>query len=160
MCLYCEDKEPENIEAARAGEHGRGFAVVADEVRKLAERTSLATQEVAATVATIQQGAHNAQDNMRHAVATFSEGMSLVESGGQVVSGLEQDMQAVVTAVQDISRAIQKQNGATHALAAHIVEITQAATLEADGVRHTAGIVEQMHQCAQTLRAAVQRFQV
>ncbi len=148
------------IEAARAGEHGRGFAVVADEVRKLAERTSLATQEVAATVATIQQGAHNAQDNMRHAVATFSEGMSLVESGGQVVSGLEQDMQAVVTAVQDISRAIQKQNGATHALAAHIVEITQAATLEADGVRHTAGIVEQMHQCAQTLRAAVQRFQV
>lgn len=98
----------QGIEAARAGEHGRGFAVVADEVRKLAERTSLATQEVAATVATIQQGAHNAQDNMRHAVATFSEGMSLVESGGQVVSGLEQDMQAVVTAVQDISRGHSK----------------------------------------------------
>jgi methyl-accepting chemotaxis protein len=42
------------IEAARAGEQGRGFAVVADSVRHLAERTTVATGEIAQTVKTMQ----------------------------------------------------------------------------------------------------------
>jgi methyl-accepting chemotaxis protein len=51
------------IEAARAGEHGRGFAVVADEVRKLAEKTQKATQEIAISIQTLQQGSNAIAEN-------------------------------------------------------------------------------------------------
>ncbi len=53
------------IEAARAGEHGRGFAVVADEVRKLAERTQMATDEIAGTIHTLQHESESIETNSK-----------------------------------------------------------------------------------------------
>jgi len=48
------------IEAARAGERGTGVAVVADEVRKLAERTTVATKQIAEMIQSIQSGTKSA----------------------------------------------------------------------------------------------------
>lgn len=48
------------IEAARAGEAGKGFAVVASEVKVLAQETAMATENIAAQIATIRSDAHAA----------------------------------------------------------------------------------------------------
>ena len=48
------------IEASKAGEGGKGFAVVADEVRKLAERSGVATKDIAAFIESIQEATDDA----------------------------------------------------------------------------------------------------
>ncbi|MAG36193.1 MAG: hypothetical protein CL878_08110 [Dehalococcoidia bacterium] len=78
------------IEAARAGEHGRGFAVVADEVRKLAERSTQATKEVAALIATIQ-------DQTREAVSAMEAGTAQVETGSRLAG----EAGAALTRIRD-----------------------------------------------------------
>jgi methyl-accepting chemotaxis protein len=87
------------IEAARAGEHGRGFAVVADEVRKLAERTTVATREVADSIKQIQT-------ETASAVQQMGEGSTQVKEGVESAASAGEGLRRIVTAVRETSGAI------------------------------------------------------
>jgi methyl-accepting chemotaxis protein len=76
------------IEAARAGEEGLGFAVVASEVRKLAEKSAIATREIAAIVKNTQNSVAESVQFMQTATQRVQEGSNLASNSGEAIQKL------------------------------------------------------------------------
>ncbi len=98
------------IEAARAGEQGRGFAVVADEVRKLAERSSIATKEIAALVGGIQTSVREAVNAMQQGGKDVEVGYQLATDAGTSLDAILERSQVVGKQVEHISNAAKQLN--------------------------------------------------
>ncbi len=90
------------IEAARAGEQGRGFAVVSDEVRKLAERTSVATKEIAELIGNVQKGVDETTQLMNEGSVVVSEGFDIANQAGQALEQILKSASDINTQVENI----------------------------------------------------------
>jgi methyl-accepting chemotaxis protein len=97
------------IEAARAGEQGRGFAVVADEVRKLAERTSAATKEISAVIASIQADTSSTISKAQSGTALAHDGAALARQAAEALTHINQSSQAMLDKSASIASAITEQ---------------------------------------------------
>lgn len=80
------------IEAARAGEQGRGFAVVADEVRVLSQRTHSSTEEIKATIDTLQ--------------LTTTKAVGLMDSSSKLAVYSVADADQAAHALEDINKSV------------------------------------------------------
>jgi methyl-accepting chemotaxis protein len=114
------------IEAARAGEAGRGFAVVADEVKKLAERTALATREIATMIDGIQQRA-------QHAAGSMDSGMLELEEGLRIAAEAATEKREVQDILTHLFETIDALEAATLANGSRIERIAAAA----ESLRHS-----------------------
>jgi len=135
------------IEAARAGEQGKGFAVVADEVRKLAERSTLATKEIATLIKGIQKTVNEAVTAMQASAKEVESGVSRANSAGVVLDNILGAAESVykqaedagaaaakvgaaaaelVEAVDAVSAVIEENTAATEEMAANSSELTHA----------------------------------
>ena len=135
------------IEAARAGEQGKGFAVVADEVRKLAERSSLATKEIAVLIKGIQKTVGEAVTAMKESASEVEAGVARANSAGAVLDNILVAAESVykqaeeagtaaakvglaanelVVAVDAVSAVVEENTAATEEMAANSSELTQS----------------------------------
>jgi methyl-accepting chemotaxis protein len=119
------------IEAARAGEHGRGFAVVADEVRKLAERTTKATEEVAASIKSMQSKTTEAVDLMNTGKERAQQGSAKATEAGD-------RLEAIIRASKEVAALIEQIASATEQVGAGVSQSASASTAlssKAEGLR-------------------------
>ena len=160
------------IEAARAGEQGRGFAVVADEVRKLAERSSLATKEIASIVDGIRTGVTEAVSAMQQGSKDVEVGYKLAADAGGALDDILDRSRSVAKQVEQISVAAQELQGLSSGMVEaidrinRIVEQNAAATeqmTESSGavsksVESTAGVAEENSAASQEVSASVEEM--
>ena len=165
------------IEAARAGEQGKGFAVVADEVRKLAERSSLATKEIAALIKGIQKTVSEAVTAMQASAAEVEAGVTLAHSAGEALNNILGAAESVykqagdageaaakvstaaaelVEAVDTVSAVIEENTAATEEMAANSNELTRAIENIASVSEENSAAVEEVSASTEEVSAQVE----
>jgi len=145
------------IEAARAGEHGKGFAVVADEVRKLAERSSLATKEIAGLISSIQSSVNEAvqmttsvagelegaSNELSETIDSMSKVVQLNLSASEQLAGSSRQAMEAVENIASISEensaAVEEVSASTEEMRAQGIEVGQSA-------QSLAGMVTQLEE--------------
>jgi methyl-accepting chemotaxis protein len=160
------------IEAARAGEQGRGFAVVADEVRKLAERSSVATKEIAVLVNGTQVGVREAVNAMQQGSKEVEVGYKLATDAGGALDDILARSQSVAKQVAEISVASQALKDLSREMvetiekisriagenAAATEEMTASSNVVARAVEATAGVAEENSAASEEVSASVEEM--
>jgi methyl-accepting chemotaxis protein len=165
------------IEAARAGEQGKGFAVVADEVRKLAERSSLATKEIAALIKGIQKTVSEAVTAMQASAVEVEAGVTRANSAGEALNNILGAAESVnkqaedagkaaakvsaaaaelVEAVDSVSAVIEENTAATEEMATNSSELTQAIENIASVSEENSAAVEEVSASTEEVSAQVE----
>ncbi len=136
------------IEAARAGEQGRGFAVVAENVRSLAERTAVATKEIASLIAGVQSGTSRAVRAMEQSIGDVETGAGRAEAAGEALARIVESVDLVAAEIGRITGA----SGSVDASAARLMsELEQVTAL----ARQSTRLTDDMNAAIQRVRGAV-----
>lgn len=129
------------IEAARAGEQGKGFAVVADNVRHLAEKTTVATKDIANTVRAMQtevtasvnfmkeerESVEKVLEHVNNTLKSIDEIVSYVEGVADMVQRIAVATEEQSSASDEVSHNMENIAGITRELNNSVGEIKRAA---------------------------------
>ena len=148
------------IEAARAGEHGRGFAVVAGEVRRLAERTRSATQEISATIESIQQETRQTLDLMQGSQVAVENGIDETSRARTSLEAIIASAREVEHMIHLIATAATEQTAAAGEISESASQISQLATENSHASEETAEGCKQLTVLANDLDGVIRQFRL
>jgi len=148
------------IEAARAGESGRGFAVVADEVRKLAERTTVSTVDITATVSEIQQVTYSAVSSMDQALKEVSQGIVMMRESGSSLKEITASSEEVADLARHIASAAKQQAIASGEVAHNMEKISALIEENTEAAFKAEEVAGELAVTAEDLSSLVRHFRV
>ncbi|MCB0299410.1 MAG: hypothetical protein KDE52_05095, partial [Calditrichaeota bacterium] len=121
----------------RAGEHGKGFAVVADEVRKLAEKSSNATNKIAAHLNAIKS-------NVVSAISSMEEGLAEIQNGVEHSNQAGNAIQTIIHAVKNVNAQVNGISNASIKMSESSNDMISAMHLVSDIVDQNSAAAEEM----------------
>jgi methyl-accepting chemotaxis protein len=146
------------IESARAGEHGRGFAVVAGEVRRLAERTTLATKEIAEAVQSIQKGTSEAVEGIQSSTGRVQKSVATADAATESLNTLDESTAELRHRIEQIAQAAEEQSRASTLVGQSMNEIAAGIAASSEGAEEAARTAEELVDLAQRLAEQASQF--
>jgi methyl-accepting chemotaxis protein len=148
------------IEVARAGEQGRGFAVVADEVRKLAERTSLATKEIATVIGAIQEETRTAVADMHRMSSLVVTNADGARRAGETIGHIREGSLRVVEVASEMAVALKEQSSATEQIATQIEKVSSMSEKNTTEMAEAKAVATELKCLSAEMHDLVARFRV
>ena len=139
------------IEAARAGEAGKGFAVVANEVKELAKATGIATEDIAAKIAAIQDDTQRSVDSISGILTIIDQ---IAEYQNTIASAVEE--QAATTS--EIARNVTEASRSTSEITGNMEAVSRAAQSAARGAAESQRAASDLAHMAADLQQLVGAF--
>ena len=146
------------IEAARAGEQGRGFAVVADEVRKLAERTTIATKEIAASIGDIRGGTEEAVAGVESGREQIAEGVASARDASNKISEIVHHADGLCSMIGEIAAAAEEQSSTAERVAGNVTDTSKSSEEAEQLVGRSTKSADELLAAARSLTELVGRF--
>jgi methyl-accepting chemotaxis protein len=146
------------IEAARAGEQGRGFAVVADEVRSLAERTTMATKVIEATIRAIQEETNKTVQVMQESAREAAKGVEDSEKSGASLTEIMEQIRTVTLQIAQIATAAEEQSATSREISNNVHLLTGIMQGAAKANRESMSTAEQLNGLSARLKGEICRF--
>jgi len=146
------------IEAARAGEHGRGFSVVADEVRSLAKRTQDSTSEIAEVMRGLTEESKATVAVMQSGLEQVEENRMLIDEIAESLNGIGDAIDHIVQMGEQIASASEEQSVAAEQVSGNLTHIVDLSSQNLTGAKQSAEASHELARLAAEMKDRVSSF--